>query len=354
MANKENRNHVHDLMLRRLTGTATQKEKEELSRRIFCMNDEELLLDIEKAWKEYESDSKMSKEKSLSIINHIFKEDESKTLNKKRHSRQWIYTLSAAASVGILIVVSFFLHYHVKNQIEQTQMVYLEAARIPPGIKVDYTRNHTLPDGSNVVLHGNSVIRFLNDFSGKTREISLEGQAYFDIAPNREKPFIIHTGVIKTTVLGTSFNIKALPGEKGVTVSVKQGKVKVEDNNRVLAILTEKQEFEGRELYHDRVEPKIVYKLATIEESVTDWTKEDLKFDHVLLQEVARTLSKRFGVNIAIANLELANSEIVSFFSGTESLEDILKVLCDINSKTHYVVKDDKNIVISNEESLVK
>jgi len=74
-----------------------------------------------------------------------------------------------------------------------------------------------------------------------------------------------------------------------------------------------------------------------------------MDFDHVSLKEVAVELSRRFGVNIAITGDRLADSAIVASFSGTESLEDILKILCAINSRTHYAVQDSKNIVISNE-----
>jgi ferric-dicitrate binding protein FerR (iron transport regulator) len=347
MNEERKNNNIHDLMLRYLDNTGTQSERKELSRRISLLSDDELLTEIEKVWKDYKPETKMSEEESLSIINNIFKKE---TVGKKFNSRNLIYVLSAAASVGILVILSFFARYHSPKQEIQTQSVWVEGVRISPETKVNYTRNHTLPDGSHVILQGNSVICFLNDFTGNTREISLSGQAYFDIAPNREKPFIIHTGAIKTTVLGTAFNIKALSEEKEITVSVKRGRVKVEDNSHLLAVLTESQE-----LHYSKVEPGAVSTpVATTEEIAVEWTREDMKFDHVPLRDVASVLSKRYGVTIEIVGMDLAGSEIVAFFGGTESMEDVLKILCDINSKTHYEIKNDRSIVISSEESTVK
>src|SRR5690606_2603405 len=70
-----------------------------------------------------------------------------------------------------------------------------------------------LPDGSTVLLNNNSSLDFPQQFTGDTREVILKGEAYFDIKPDASRPFIIHTGKVKTRVLGTAFNIRAYPEE---------------------------------------------------------------------------------------------------------------------------------------------
>lgn len=77
-----------------------------------------------------------------------------------------------------------------------------------------FIRHLTLPDGTTVVLQANSRLRYPEKFTGNTREITLSGEAYFDVAHDAQKPFIIHTGKIRTTVLGTAFKISAMPGGK--------------------------------------------------------------------------------------------------------------------------------------------
>jgi ferric-dicitrate binding protein FerR (iron transport regulator) len=345
MTNNNNGDRIHYLLLRYLNRTSTHDEERELSGYISKLKADDLFREIESSWKDFRPSTTLSKKKSQSILNHILKE-EKVYRPKMRNRRTLIRSLAVAASIAILLSISVFFNWHTTgNRKTLPQIVLVEAADIPHDTPVNYNRNLTLPDGSKVVLQGNSTIRYLHDFSENTREITLEGQAYFDITPNPQKPFIIHTGSVKTTVLGTAFNIKALSNEKDITVSVTKGKVRVEDKNRILAILTVNQELHYTQAHTDvKDAPEIA------EKTVTDWTKQDMNFDHVPLKHVAQQLSKRYGVNIEISGLELATAEIVSSFSGTESLEDILKILCAINSKTRYEIKDEKNIIISNNE----
>jgi transmembrane sensor len=86
---------------------------------------------------------------------------------------------------------------------------------------------YILPDGTRVALNSNSVIRFPEKFSGNTRNVSIEGEAFFDVVPDSTKPFIISAGKASVKVLGTSFNVSAYPGKEMVEVVVKTGKVHV-------------------------------------------------------------------------------------------------------------------------------
>ncbi|WP_341835412.1 FecR family protein [Chitinophaga pollutisoli] len=88
-------------------------------------------------------------------------------------------------------------------------------------------RRLSLPDGTLVWLNTASNLRYAEDFGQEDRTVYLSGEAYFDVAQDGGKPFIIHTGHISTTVLGTAFNIRAYPGQEDVTVAVSSGKVKV-------------------------------------------------------------------------------------------------------------------------------
>src|SRR5207248_3097180 len=104
-------------------------------------------------------------------------------------------------------------------------------------IPVAWTRHIVLPDSSTVVLHAGSRLLFPEAFSVNTREVTLVGEAYFDIVHREAQPFIIHTGQLKTTVLGTAFNIRAYDSSQEVMVSVTKGRVRVESGNQVLAEL---------------------------------------------------------------------------------------------------------------------
>ena len=87
-----------------------------------------------------------------------------------------------------------------------------------------------LPDGSMITLEPNSRLMYPNQFAGNTREVELTGEAFFEVKPNHEKPFIVHTANIMATVLGTSFNVEAYPN--GIAkVVVATGRVKVQTVN---------------------------------------------------------------------------------------------------------------------------
>ncbi|WP_321480846.1 FecR domain-containing protein [uncultured Bacteroides sp.] len=199
-----------------------------------------------------------------------------------------------------------------------------------------------MPDGSTIVLHAGSTIDYPTEFTGKTREISLVGEAYFDIKHDPHKPFIIHTGKVKTTVLGTAFNIKAWPNRKNIIVSVTRGKVRVENEKKVLAVLTINQEIK-----YNLQSATIKQHEVNAEKIVNDWTKQDLNFDACTLESIAQMLSKRFGKDIIITSPNLAKTQIVSSFSGTESLHNILDILCTINANTEFIEKDNKVIISS-------
>ena len=195
------------------------------------------------------------------------------------------------------------------------------------------------------MLKAGSTFEYPPLFSGTTREVSLQGEAYFDIAPDKVKPFIIHTDEVKTTVLGTAFNIKAWLDQHKVTVSVTRGKVKVENKKRILAVLTINEEVQ-----YDLADATNVKKAVVNGEIVTDLTIQVFVFQNMTFSEIAEVLSQRYGVNIEIRSKELADTEMVSSFSGTESLDVVLTILCGIYPDTHFNINN-RDVVISSHKS---
>ncbi|MBC9932061.1 FecR family protein [Chitinophaga qingshengii] len=202
-----------------------------------------------------------------------------------------------------------------------------------------FDRYLTLPDGSTVVLHRGSRLVYPEQFNGPAREVTLLGEAYFDIRSDSGKPFIINTGQLKTTVLGTAFNISAYPERTEITVSVTRGKVKVEDGTKVLAVLTPDQQI----VYDTR-------SAAARQESVnalarTSWTTNDMVFENATFETIANTLSKRYEVNIRFSDDALKQCPIRVSFAGTESLEAVLDVICSVRNAT-YTIENGHDVLI--------
>lgn len=89
------------------------------------------------------------------------------------------------------------------------------------------TRKLVLPDGTEVWLNAGSELRYEPDFNNSRREVTLQGEAYFDVKANAEKPFIIRTGKMNIRVLGTSFNVKAYPEDQLSEASLIRGAIEV-------------------------------------------------------------------------------------------------------------------------------
>jgi len=244
----------------------------------------------------------------------------------------WFYVWRWVAAASVLIIVSLGLYrLSIKNApagIEPVGNTSLRAAALS-----SYTRYITLPDGSSVVLHAGSKLEYPVSFTGDTREVRLSGEAYFDVAHNSAKPFIIYTGKVKTTVLGTAFNIKS--DEKRVTVSVTRGKVKVEDGSKILAVLTPDQQVQYNV-------PEAISEQHTVNASsiVTHWTKENMVFNGISFEEIADILSKRYNVPVQFKNESLKRCKIRASFSGTEALEQVAGVLSAIRNGSFEQLAD--------------
>lgn len=242
----------------------------------------------------------------------------------------FLYRWRWVAAACILLVLSSVAYFQFSSE-KQPGNAMIQPTFTPPS--ASYIRYITLSDSSSVVLHAGSKLQYPVSFNGNTREVTLSGEAYFDIASNLAKPFIIHTGKVKTTVLGTSFNIKA--DGKQVIVSVTRGKVKVEDESKVLAVLTPDQQ-----VSYDLPDAKIAHQKVNANDIVTDWTREDMVFNGISFEEIAGILSKRYGVAVQFKNELLKKCKVRASFSGTEKLEQVSSVLCGIRNGTYQQLAD--------------
>jgi transmembrane sensor len=331
---------IQELLEKHIAFDCDQSEQEELAKLIESMSDDDLKAQLFKLYEQYRPTIHISKKEKKRKLKAILNAHEP-TREKGRKSIKY-YKIAAAVAASVIIVFSLGILTHKPEHRGKDQAMVSKAGIVSPDQATSYIRHLTLADGTNVILKAGSTIGLPQKFEGKTREVTLKGEAYFDVKHIKTQPFIIHTGIVKTTVLGTAFNIKAWPNQKDLIVSVRRGKVRVEDDKKVLAILVRNEQLN----YNSDEDQKFVKKVEA-EKIITDWTKQDMMFDHVTLGSIAHVLENRYGVNITITNSQLSNSKIVSSFSGTESLENILEVLCEINPNTRFEMKK-KEIIISN------
>ncbi len=243
----------------------------------------------------------------------------------KRHSlssADWLgYAVKAAAAVLVILTAALFTVTHETNTAEQVT----EREPVLYQTEEEQHREITLSDGSVIRLNNNSEVIISEDFFKETREVILEGEAYFEVAHNPEKPFIIHAGNSSVEVLGTSFNVKSVSGQENVQVAVVEGKVsfsalEVGNPERSSVILTK-----GQFGYLDVNENSIAVDEMAIDNYLA-WKSGRFIFEELTMDQVCTQLNRIYNTECSFRDSDIRSMELTSNFSN-ESLEKTLEVI---------------------------
>jgi transmembrane sensor len=204
-----------------------------------------------------------------------------------------------------------------------------------------------LPDGTKVWLNSESKLEYKNDFNGGTREVTLEGEAFFDVVKDRRHPFIVHTSEIDVRVLGTAFNVKSYPKESYIETTLIRGLIEVtnkKDPNspKVYLYPHDKLVFNKESGVENNVSqttpanavplrkpfakttlPKNIADSALVE---TSWMYNKLVFDGETLRENASKLERWYNVKIRFKDNKVGNTPI-RYPLVNETIEEALKAL---------------------------
>lgn len=226
-----------------------------------------------------------------------------------------VFRVAAAIIVAALLT---FSGYEAFFKSSVGEMVEITAAS-------QVLKTVMLPDGTLVSLNSDTKLSYPQKFSGKTREVSFEGEAFFEVKPDKNKPFIIHAGQAQIKVLGTSFNVSAYPQTELVEVVVETGRVQVSEQTTKTAktnelILTPGDK--GTLVYSSHS----LHKTANQNPNYLAWKTRILTFKATSLTEVIGELEKVYKVNIRLADQELGGLMLTAQFNDY-SLDFILKVI---------------------------
>ncbi len=179
----------------------------------------------------------------------------------------------------------------------------------------------TLGDGSVITLNNDSRIKYPKVFSDTLREVYLEGEAFFEVAKNKLKPFVVKTGKLSIKVLGTSFNIKHYSADQNINVVVATGKVGIKAlGQRKTWLLSP-----GNQLLYDTLTGSVSQNLVD-PTAYTAWRRSELIFKDEKLEEICKKLERWYDVKISIHSTRLKNKRI-SLKQKNESLSTVLKLL---------------------------
>ena len=223
-------NRIIELFQNYLSKTATDLEKRELN--LWIASNSELQEWLEMQLRE--SENVMDEAQQIRILENIHRKID-KQNQKKFAFPSW---LKNAAAIALVLITTGSIFYAIRsNNSEPTYYSSVEAMR---GQK----SNITLPDGTKVILNSESTLKYNTDFNKKTREIALDGEAFFDVAKSTHLPFIVEAGSLSIKAVGTAFNVRAYSNENIVSTTLTEGKVSVKTPYETMDLIpNERMEF---------------------------------------------------------------------------------------------------------------
>ncbi|MDZ7658614.1 FecR domain-containing protein [Fodinibius sp.] len=184
--------------------------------------------------------------------------------------------------------------------------------------------NLTLADGTEVMLNADSELKLPQKFASDVREVHLDGEAYFKVSENEQKPFVVHSNGSIVRVLGTAFSVRAYPEEQQVQVVVEEGRVsfgqekEAEDQRAIL----NRNELGTFDISTSTVATQKVEDI----ELYMSWREGYLKFEETKMSDVAKALERRYDVKIFFENSALKELELTSYLK-SRSLRNVLDVI---------------------------
>ncbi len=305
---------INKLLDSYLKGTASAWERELVENWLLTPHEEP------SAWEQMDENSQ--KQWLKSVFDKVEATIEEKKVVKLPSATKWWKSMVAVAAVITAFLILFNVWPYLEQEFSSPKLVALKMPK-------DSKQQITLSDGSRVWINSGAELKYAEQFTGNTREVYLTGEAYFDIKHDPGHPFIVHTGKLTTTVLGTAFNIKTDAASNQIRVTVTRGKVRVSNGKLTLGLLVPDQQI----VYNATDQTYKQFKVDAVK--LINWLPNDLFFDDATFGEVAKILEERFNVKIEFANEQIKNCR----FSGTamknREIEEILDVICKFNNSNY-------------------
>ena len=257
-------------------------------------------------------------------------------LEQENQKKQEVFKLRsvlryAAAIVGVMVLAAG-LAYWFRNKAEE--LVVASAAH-------GQVREMLLPDGTKVWLNQSSVLKYPRAFEGKERHVYLDGEAYFEVARNHEKPFMVKSPAMDVRVLGTSFNIKCRPDNSFAETTLIEVEVKDKSDKGRITLLP------GQKAVLNRVTGRMQVKQVDPKMEIV-WHNDLIPFEKSSIFQIAAALERFYGVKI-ILSPDVDNTNTYSgVLKKKDNIESVLNSLRN-SIPFNYKKVDDNNIFISSE-----
>ncbi|MFC3198937.1 FecR family protein [Parapedobacter deserti] len=273
--------------------------------------------------------------KSLVLLMSVKVDDEQKRVElgrlKEAMEVRWLPrpVLRWLAIAASLVLVGSACLFLMRNRTVDRAIAFaLEQAKPAPMMQtaLGERRHITLPDGSTVLLNGASRLSAVNGFNDTHRVVWLEGDAYFDVSKDADKPFIVRTATTVTTALGTTFRVRNYPNEQEPRIMLTSGKVQVDHVVRGKSFATtvllpgQTAIIDGQHLLRSSFAP----------DEMETWLNSRLIFRGADFSEIKDKLYDMYGV-LVVADKDLANTVAFTGQFANRQLHEVLDAIAFSN-----------------------
>ncbi|WP_372775824.1 FecR family protein [Mangrovibacterium sp.] len=259
---------------------------------------------------------------SLDLLKEMRQYDSSQALQKlndrisrEKPVRNFVYYWQRIAAVLLLPLLLGSLYLFVDRP-RQSDAIW-QAYHTPPGVKSELR----LPDGTSIILNSETKIEYPSNFTTKERRVVLSGEAFFDVAKDKARPFIVDLGKIGVEVLGTKFNVSNYPDESRTEVVLAEGKVNLIENDRNRQKILAKMN-SGEQVVFEKQTGKLFLEEVEVDRYIS-WIDGLLIFREDNMEKVVRSLERWYKVDITIETPEIKDY----IFTGTFKQETIIQIL---------------------------
>lgn len=279
-----------DLVHKKITGQLSNEEGQLLDTLLENKDNQIEAEEIEAAWDTslaYLDDYQPNVEGGLAQLKSKMQQEETttpKVVPIQRSRRSW---LSVAAAVAILAIGSWFI-FNSNNDWQHVAVT-------------DTIKNVNLVDGSKIAVNTNSRFSHPEQFENNQRLVKLNGEAFFDVAKDASKPFIIKSGEVQIEVLGTSFNVRNYDDENTVQITVRSGKVRVTSKDGSFDEVLEAKD----QLTYSKTKRKVIALGKDENLNALSWWNGKLAFVNERIERVAKAIEHTFNVEFEFENSEV-------------------------------------------------
>lgn len=323
--------YINNLLKRFVDGLYTRKDADDLLKHFHAGKyNTEISEAMDNVWEEMEEDE-------VSSLQHQQYREEARLLLSRIRKPEKRFSFIPYLRYVAIVAVILSIGWGGFRLIRSNQEKVLTCTEVH--VKNGEHKRIILPDGTSVTLNAGSYLRYPREFITDVRRIEMNGEAFFEVTRDEEKPFLIHTKDADVKVLGTSFNVKAFDMDEQLTVSVQTGKVQVDLPEAMMRLLPDEQ------FVMDKTKGEFQKRNEDARLS-TVWIKGGLYFNRTPIRTVVNELVRMYNRTIEFA----PGAEYDDYIYGehdNKSLEAVLKSI-QYSTDIKYRIENDKIVLYKN------